>query len=536
MLSVELLEFSLAEAQHAADAGDASLAFTLAGDVRDAAVQINHTSLQARSLLMMASCALRETGRLRSAFDNAQHAAFLFEQSGELAGECAAQGCMAVAATFLAQYEDAVESGWLGMRLAESLPPGPDQLMACHCLGVASYFGKNFDDAIATYERGLRIAAACSPPVNPFQLHLHQAAAECLRYTNARSLGHPLPPLGRLETQLAEATRLLRQHPDENISLSPMIHWNNVVTHAWASMLLRTWQGDLAAAQAELARTEPWRDRLARRWIGAAIDGAHAELALLKGDVPGAMHWAREMQHTADRFGHQAIALLSHQLLMHLHELQGDTRATLDEARKMACREQKARCESLKGRARLIEWRLELREKKASVQRLADQSSALERMALHDALTGLPNRRQLDQRLGDSLRAAATPRVCVALIDVDHFKQINDDYSHSVGDAVLKELATIFDHMVRDSDLAARWAGDEFVLVLHDAEPAVAAQVCQRIEHAVRAHDWSAIAQGLAVSVSVGLCQAQAGDTVTSVLERSDLRMYEHKRQSRHAH
>ncbi|HEX5687331.1 MAG TPA: GGDEF domain-containing protein [Ideonella sp.] len=536
MLSVDLLEFSLAEAQQAADAGDAALAFTLAGDVRDAAVQIGHASLQARSLLTMANCALRVTGRLRIAFDSAQHAAFLFEQSGDLAGECAAQGCMAVAATFLAQYEDAVESGWFGMRLAESLPPGPDQLMACHCLGVANYFGKNFDDAIATYERGLRIAASCSPPVNPFQLHLHQAAAECLRYTNARALGHPLPPLDRLEAQLAESTRLLQQHPGQNISLAPVIHWNNVVTHAWASMLLHTWRGDLAAAQAELTRTEPWRERLAQRWIGAAIDGAHAELALLQGDVAGAMHWAREMQRTADRFGHEAIALLSHQLLMHLHELQGATRATLDEARRMAIREQRARCESLKGRARLIEWRLDLREQKASVQRLADQSSALEQMALHDALTGLPNRRQLDQRLSDSLRAATARHVCVALIDVDHFKQINDDFSHGIGDAVLKELASIFDHMVRDSDLAARWAGDEFVLVLHDAEPALAAQVCQRIERAVREHDWGTIAPGLAVSVSVGLCQAQAGDTVASVLERSDLQMYEHKRQTRHAH
>lgn len=535
MLSVELLEFSLAEAQQAADAGDAALAFTLAGDVRDAAVQIDHTGLHARSLLTMANCALRVAGRMRTAFDSAQQAAFLFEQSGDIAGECAAQGCMAVAATFLAQYEDAVESGWLAMRLSDSLPAGSDQVMACHCLGVASYFGKNFDDAIAAYDRGLRIAAACTPPINPFQLHLHQAATECLRYTNARSLGQAPPPLHRLEAQLAASTRQLHQHPGENISLSPVIHWNNLVTHAWASMLLHTWRGELAAAQAELARTEPWRERLAQRWIGAAIDGAHAELALLKGDVPAALHWACEMQRTADRFGHEAIALLSHQLLMYLHELQGDTRATLDEARKMAAREQRARCESLKGRARLIEWRLELREKKAGMQRLAAQSNALERMALHDALTGLPNRRQLDQRLGDSLRSEA-PRVCVALIDVNHFKRINDDYSHGVGDAVLKELAAIFDRMVRDSDLAARWAGDEFVLVLHDAEPALATQVCQRIERAVREHDWSAIAEGLAVSVSVGLCQAQAGDTVASVLERSDLHMYQHKRQGRHAH
>src|SRR5205085_1287319 len=161
-------------------------------------------------------------------------------------------------------------------------------------------------------------------------------------------------------------------------------------------------------------------------------------------------------------------------LLIYLHELQGDTAAALTETRRLANREQKARCESLTARARLIEWRLELREKKASVQRLSHRSNTFERMAFHDALTGLPNRRQVDLRLADCLQAAVAPHVCVALIDVDHFKQINDNYSHGIGDAVLKELATILDGMVRECDLAARLAGDEFVLVLNDAEPSLA--------------------------------------------------------------
>ncbi len=222
--------------------------------------------------------------------------------------------------------------------------------------------------------------------------------------------------------------------------------------------------------------------------------------------------------------------------MIYLHELQGDTAAALTETRRLANREQKARCESLTARARLIEWRLELREKKASMQRLAHRSNAFERMALHDALTGLPNRRQVDQRLADCLQATVMPHVCVALIDVDHFKQINDNYSHGIGDAVLKELATILDGMVRDCDLAARLAGDEFVLVLNGAEPSLANQVCGRIERAVRDHAWGTIAPGLGVPVSIGVCEAQAGDTVASVLERSDPQMYAHKRQGRTAH
>jgi diguanylate cyclase (GGDEF)-like protein len=295
-------------------------------------------------------------------------------------------------------------------------------------------------------------------------------------------------------------------------------------------MLLATWQGDLAAAQAASERAEAWGARLRQSWLGAMISGARAEVALLQDDLPAALTWAHDMQQTADRYGHAAMVMLGHQLLMYLHQLQGDASATLDEARRMVCREQKARCESLKGRARLIEWQLELREKKECVQQLARRSSDFERMALHDALTGLPNRRQFDLRLANCLQGAAPPRLCVALIDVDRFKQINDGYSHSVGDAVLKALATILDGTVRECDLAARLAGDEFVLVLDDAEPALANQVCHRIERAVREHAWGDIAPGLAVSVSVGVCAAQAGDTVDTLLQRSDLHMYRAKR------
>ena len=119
----------------------------------------------------------------------------------------------------------------------------------------------------------------------------------------------------------------------------------------------------------------------------------------------------------------------------------------------------------------------------------------------------------------------------MALIDVDKFKQINDNFSHQVGDQVLKRIAQILRSHVRDDDMAARLAGDEFVIVFKNAELAVARQVCDRIGAAVQSFDWSSIAPGLQSRISVGVAAAQAGDSIESLTHRSDAAMYQHKKQ-----
>ena len=119
---------------------------------------------------------------------------------------------------------------------------------------------------------------------------------------------------------------------------------------------------------------------------------------------------------------------------------------------------------------------------------------------------------------------------CVALIDVDSFKQINDNFSHQVGDEVLKRIAQIMKSHVREEDMAARLAGDEFVIVFKNAELRIAQQVCARIQAAVRSFDWTSIAKGLQSSISVGVAAAVPGDTVETLTHRSDGAMYAEKK------
>ncbi|HJV60697.1 MAG TPA: GGDEF domain-containing protein, partial [Albitalea sp.] len=100
---------------------------------------------------------------------------------------------------------------------------------------------------------------------------------------------------------------------------------------------------------------------------------------------------------------------------------------------------------------------------------------------------------------------------------------------------VLRCLARILAGEVRERDLPARLSGDEFVVVFPRSDPLVAQQVCERVCTGIAAFDWHSIVPGLAVSVSVGVGEAQAGDTADSLLHRGDMRMYAQKqRKSRH--
>ncbi|MDR9384185.1 diguanylate cyclase [Ralstonia sp. 11b] len=165
-------------------------------------------------------------------------------------------------------------------------------------------------------------------------------------------------------------------------------------------------------------------------------------------------------------------------------------------------------------------------------------SQQFERWSLEDGLTGIANRRCFEQRLSHQLQHAFDDgqTLSVAFIDVDGFKGTNDQFGHAVGDSVLKALATILSAHVREHDLPARLAGDEFVVMFTQANKAMATQIADRVVAAVANFDWETITHGLRVALSIGVAEAKFGDTVDSLLHRSDLSMYSNKRDYDVAH
>lgn len=159
-------------------------------------------------------------------------------------------------------------------------------------------------------------------------------------------------------------------------------------------------------------------------------------------------------------------------------------------------------------------------------------------MALHDALTGLPNRVLLEDRIKQAIQQAARNghRVGVCFIDLDHFKNINDAYGHKAGDALLLTLAQLLKTCLREGDTLARWGGDEFVVLLPDLPGADAArQVAQKMLEVMRQ---TVMLEGLSISATFSMGIAVYPDDdgegdIDSLLAQADRAMFYAKSQGR---
>jgi diguanylate cyclase (GGDEF)-like protein len=157
----------------------------------------------------------------------------------------------------------------------------------------------------------------------------------------------------------------------------------------------------------------------------------------------------------------------------------------------------------------------------------------VERQALVDGLTGLANRRQSEETLASELarleRFGGTLAVVVA--DLDWFKDVNDRYGHPSGDAVLREFAQLLDESVRDVDLAGRWGGEEFLLILPGTDLDGGAQVAERIRLALAGRIvLSADGSPIPVTASFGVAATPPASTAAELFSAADAALYEAKR------
>lgn len=158
-------------------------------------------------------------------------------------------------------------------------------------------------------------------------------------------------------------------------------------------------------------------------------------------------------------------------------------------------------------------------------------------LVMRDGLTGLMNRRFMDEKLPLQLvqGAAEEKPVAVLLADIDHFKRINDAYGHLIGDEVLRQLAAIFTSHIRESkgDWAARYGGEEFLICLPDCDIDEAAQVAERLRCAVETAKVKTACGEIVVTVSIGIGVYKGDGTVEGVIGQADRRLYAAKRGGR---
>ena len=166
------------------------------------------------------------------------------------------------------------------------------------------------------------------------------------------------------------------------------------------------------------------------------------------------------------------------------------------------------------------------------VEKLSTLSSKLEQAeseARNDPLTGLPNRRALAEYLNE----LGQSNFCFVVVDIDHFKSINDTHGHDVGDEILQQLAIILQANIRNTDLAARIGGEEFCIVFAAAPIDTSHKLAEKLRLSIETHTFTTQQGPLNITASIGLAEHIAGHPSSSTFKAADQALYQSKRNGR---
>jgi len=172
---------------------------------------------------------------------------------------------------------------------------------------------------------------------------------------------------------------------------------------------------------------------------------------------------------------------------------------------------------------------------KGAYELLEKQKVELDDLSVHDSLTGVNNRRYLDKHLEEEMQRCQRHghSLSIAMLDADHFKDVNDFFSHRIGDVVLRTMMQIVLHRKRRTDAVARYGGEEFVIVFPETPVQHAARAAEEYRVAIENHDWNEVAPGLHVTVSIGVASNAIANDPQGLLEAADRCLYDAKKLGR---
>jgi diguanylate cyclase len=179
--------------------------------------------------------------------------------------------------------------------------------------------------------------------------------------------------------------------------------------------------------------------------------------------------------------------------------------------------------------------RYELDAARQQINNIHGDLARAETLAVTDPLTGLPNRRGLDLAISRELSRARRVKceLCIAIIDIDHFKAINDQHGHSIGDQALVHLANVIRPGIRETDVLGRFGGEEFLLLMPDTPLAGAEFTLNRLLRTLERSPLHVRSGSIAMMFSAGLSQWRMGESAQEPIERADRAMYQAKQAGR---
>jgi diguanylate cyclase (GGDEF)-like protein len=482
------------------------------------------------SQILSASCLMM--GKTEPGITYGREARSLFERLGDLA-QAARSGANLAWLLATIGEQDAVGEALAALDSAEKSADPTETIWALDTNAIVLWLLKQYDQALPYAERAVELSRMHRPRMQ-----------------------RPLINLAGLRVEMAlragETGDALAKVVNDAITLtSESLAFSRAVGDGWLERLAlcniaeyRLHVGDAAAAERALNQIPDTHGEMSDRCtyqylhmlgrVRAAQGRSREAIALLRNclqiagrasDLETAAPCQKDLADLYAELGDFETALACHRAFHDLY-----VRQASDTAQRRA-RLSTLEWEAERLRASVNAARQHAADLTASNRVLAQETERLLRASMEDPLTGLQNRRRLDLNFLDLI--ASGDSYAIAMIDVDRFKQVNDRFSHPVGDAVLRQVADFLKHNARAGDLTVRFGGDEFAMLLHDADLAAAVAVCERLRAGTASFDWRTLHPDLSVTLSIGVAACDEAETQEAVLALADQRLYRAKQDGR---
>jgi len=506
------------------------------------AVLAQSQALQARAPLWLVRC-MRRQDRLDKGIEYAYEGLAAAQAARDARLECQLRSQYVHMLATLGQNETALDQGYVALGQATQNQDALAQAAALLALGHVHWAMQQWEDGREAYRQSLSWAQACNDKELCGLASNGIAAMEDHFAVEARAAG-----------RLEEAQALARHAGELVLDFAQFSREIGDVYNTWSAE--HNYACCLYAMGENVAAVKMLEQQLAaladesgfRRHVVLVQLG---DIELSEGQPGRALLRLKEALQIAERLQMPMFAVNACRLLVDASEKLGDLAAALAYHRRYHefCVRLTSNQAQAHAHAKAVIHQTEKARAVAEAQRqradqlastnttLSMQAESLTRASMEDALTGVANRRRFDQAMQHELAVRhATHRYSLALLDIDHFKRINDHCSHLIGDEVLRRLGAILAKNCRREDLAARSGGEEFALILNGVDHEAARQACERMRVAIETEDWHEVHPDLAVTVSIGVAHNGEADIKggpTALVMLADNRLYAAKQAGR---
>ena len=485
---------------------------------------------QARALAIVSVC-----DRMEDKYPEGMSAGLaaieLSRAAGDLATEARARSGVARILLVAGETEDAVQESHLALDAADASGDLSARMNALTTIGVVCLSVENFDLSLAYCERAAETARMIGDEVAGGALMDTMACAYLGHADAVRAAGDEARAVEmyRSAAELSRKAMLVaRRHGHRRFEATALANLAEglaaVGQELEALRLLESWQPDpefdTAYTITHHLDTRGGICLALGRYSQAAELFAEA-LALAEGKQ-SAMAYHKHLAEAYERAGDLARALDNHKAF-HAHFEQ-----IVSESAQRGARVAAVRLETAQAKAAAEQERVRAESLSDTNRELILRTEHLLQQSHEDPLTGLANRRAMEHLVEAGLGSRT-----VALVDVDHFKHVNDAFSHLVGDEVLRQLGRIMLGSCRAGDSAVRYGGEEFAILFHGLDEQAGWVAAERVRVAVQSFDWSTVADGLVVTVSIGVAHGAEADSFAEVLALADERLYSAKSSGR---